>query len=260
MAHDISVCLDLLFREFGEPMSAKQLRAVKAAGFNKVEFWSWRNRDLEATARVLAKLELSAVAMVSSPQGSLVDPSLREAFMNGLRESLPVAQRLGIPNLVVVSGPARAGISDPEQAEAMIRTLRLAAPLAEDHGVTLALEPWNTRIDHPGTFLHSTELALDIVEQVNSPAVRILYDLYHSIVMGEDPRAVLKGRTHLVAHVQVADHPGRHEPGSGNIAWETSLRALADAGYSGSIGLEYIPTDAGTLRSLTYIRNILRRP
>lgn len=258
MNHGVSVCVELLFREFGEPMSLEQLRAVKAAGFDQVEFWSWRNKDVNATRNILADLDLSAVSMVSQPAGSLVDPNLHNAFLTGVRASIPIACQLGIPNLVVVAGPARHGISDAEQSQALSLGLRQAAPMAEDAGITLALEPWNSRIDHVGSFLDSTNLALDVVEEVNSPAVRVLYDVYHSVVMGEDPGTVLQGRGHLVAHAQIADYPGRHEPGSGSIPWEHILLDLRKAGYSGGIGLEYIPSQAGTFQSLEYIGGLLR--
>ena len=91
-------------------------------------------------------------------------------------------------------------------------------------------------------FLVSTKLGLDIVEAVGSPNLRLLFDAYHSAVMGEDMAEVLDGRTHLVAHVQVADMPGRNEPGTGTLDWAETLGALRRLGYDGAIGLEYRPT------------------
>jgi hydroxypyruvate isomerase len=93
------------------------------------------------------------------------------------------------------------------------------------------------------------------VREVNHPAVRLLYDLYHSMVMGEEPEHVLAGSGHLVGHVHIADVPGRHEPGTGTIDWPRQLAALRSAGYSGAIGLEYIPTRA-TESSLELIRRL----
>ena len=97
--------------------------------------------------------------------------------------------------------------------------LKQAAALAEAAGVMLLLEPLNDRVDHPGMYLVSAARGLDIVEAVDSPNLRLLYDLYHSTVMGEETEAVLAGRMHLVHHIQIADMPGRGEPGTGQIDW-----------------------------------------
>jgi hydroxypyruvate isomerase len=107
--------------------------------------------------------------------------------------------------------------------------------------VMLVLEPLNTEL-FATMYLVSTRLGLDIVEAVDSPNLRLLYDVYHSRVMGEDVREVLAGRTHLVAHVQVAGWPGRNEPGTGDLDYADVMQALADLGYTGPIGLEYFPT------------------
>jgi hydroxypyruvate isomerase len=125
---------------------------------------------------------------------------------------------------------------------AAISALKQAAALAEEAGVLLVLEPLNDRVEHPGMFLVSTTLGLDIVEAVDSPNLRLLFDAYHSAVMGEDLADVLSGRAHLVAHVQFADTPGRNEPGTGVIDWLATVSALRELGYDGGIGLEYRPT------------------
>ena len=85
-------------------------------------------------------------------------------------------------------------------------------------------------------------VGLDLVEAVNSPNLRLLYDVWHSAVMGEDMAEVLAGRIHLVAHVQVADMDDRNEPGTGSVDWAKVMQVLRDLGYSGAIGLEYFPT------------------
>ncbi|MBT2512309.1 hydroxypyruvate isomerase family protein [Arthrobacter sp. ISL-30] len=257
MRNELSVCVEMLFREFGDPMSARQLTAAKTAGINKVEFWLWRNKDIDAIERSLADTGLSVLSMVSQPQGHLVDPAQRNEFLQGVRESIPVAKRLEIPNLVVLSGNAREGVPDLEQREALTEALRAAAPLAEEAGVTLILEPLNTRVDHVGNYLDSTKVALDVLNDVDSPNIRLLYDLYHSVVMDEDPAEVLRGAGHLIGHVQIADHPGRHEPGSGGVDWKREIHALQAVGYSGGIGLEYTPSDGDSIKSLQHIREAI---
>ncbi len=155
----------------------------------------------------------------------------------------------------MVSGDARPGVERSRQRDAITEALLRAAPIASKAGVRLLLEPLNTRVDHPGHFLDSTAEALEVINDVDDPAVRLLYDLYHSIVMGEDPQQVLAGSGHLVGHVHVADVPGRHEPGTGTIDWPLQLAALRSAEYSGAIGLEYKPS-RDTESSLELIRQL----
>ena len=128
-------------------------------------------------------------------------------------------------------------------------------PALEHEGIVLAIENLNSSVDHPGTTLDSTTAALDVVDEVDSAAVRLLYDLYHSVVMGESPPVVLHGRLDRVCHVQIADVPGRNEPGTGTIDWPGILGWLWSKGYRGALGLEYLPS-ARTAESLSYIRSV----
>jgi len=107
-------------------------------------------------------------------------------------------------------------------------------------------------VDHAGYFLPSTVEGLDIIDELNRPEIRLIYDIYHSAVMGEDVAEVLKGRLDRVAHVHLADAPGRHEPGSGTMDWRRRLQWLTDNGYRGMVGLEYMPTQSteASLRAL----------
>ncbi len=157
----------------------------------------------------------------------------------------------------MVSGDTRPGVARSEQRKALAEALRRAAPIALQAGVGLLLEPLNTRTDHAGYFLDSTMEALAVIRTVDQPAVRLLYDMYHSMVMAEDPAQVLSGSGPLLGHVHVADVLGRHEPGTGRIDWLRQLKALRSVGYSGAVGLEYVPTQ-DTNSSLGYIRNVIR--
>ncbi|HLV82992.1 MAG TPA: TIM barrel protein, partial [Devosia sp.] len=103
-------------------------------------------------------------------------------------------------------------------------------------------EPLNDRVDHPGYYLTSTSEGLDIVEAVNRPEIGLTYDMYHSMVMGEDPETVLAGRLDRVFHLHIADHPGRHQPGSGHLPIGQKLAWLQAQGYAGAVGLEFRPT------------------
>ena len=254
---ELSACLELLFvADPDEPIGDRVAR-VTASGIRGVEVWSWRNR-LEALERALAEHGATLVSMTVEPMVSLVDASMAADFRVAARASIEAARRLGCETLVIVAGQALPGLTRSAQRAAIVATLRDAAARAEDAGVVLALENLNSRVDHPGTFLDSTEEALDIVDEVVRPGVRLLYDLYHSVTMGEDPATVLGGRMDRVRHVQVADVPGRHEPGSGRIDWEATLERLRADGYRGWLGLEYAPSGYSEA-SLAFIRSASER-
>lgn len=248
---ELSPCIEWLFAEDGRPFPERVARAAEA-GFRRVEFWGTRGKDLEAVARALDDAGVAVTAFLSEPAATHPD------FLRGVEDSSRLAPRMHALNLIVLAGDALAGVDPAEQRRELTRALRQAAPLAASQGVGVLLEPLNTRVDHPGYFLDSTTEALDIVRQVGHPAVRLLYDLYHSVVMGEEPEAVLAGAGQLVGHVHIADAPGRHQPGTGAIDWLKQLAALREAGYTGALGLEYMPMGP-TDESLAFIRELAGR-
>ena len=156
---------------------------------------------------------------------------------------------------IVASGFRVEGMSEEEHFSNAVSVLKKAAALAEEAGVLLVLEPLNTKL-FSAMYLVSTKLGLDIVEAVDSPNLRLLYDVWHSAVMGEDIEEVLRGRTHLVAHVQYADMPDRNEPGTGELNYQYLFRFLDEVGYQGWIGCEYRPR-AGSSAGLGWVRRWL---
>jgi hydroxypyruvate isomerase len=251
---ELSACIELLFTEHERPF-VERVRAAAAAGCDGVEFWSWQDKPLDELADVVVETGVAVAMMVVDPFVDLVDARRSTEFVEAVRGSALAAKRIGCRALVAVSGKALADVPAAEQNEAIVRSLRAAAPVAGEHGVTLLLEPLNTRIDHPGMYLSSTSLGLDLVERIDRPEVRLLYDVYHSVVMGEEPAEVLHGRGDLVGHVHVADTNGRHEPGTGSIGWDRTISVLLDAGYRGFVGMEYSPTvdSADSMRLLNSV-------
>ena len=255
----LSPCLDFIFKNEHENF-CDRIRAAAAMGFRAVEFHFWRNKPLEAVEKTLAETGVRLTSCLVEPRVTLVDPAAAAATLTAVRESLPIARRLDCPALVVASGPIVPGRSAAEQTDAMVDVLKSAARMAEDAGTTLLLEPVNTRVDHPGIFLDLTPDGFAVIEAVGSPRVRLLYDMYHSTCMGESPSEVLAGRMDLVGHVQIADAPGRGEPGSGSIDWHRYLAVLDDLGYRGDIGLEYRPTGDSAVSLRRTIESLGRGP
>lgn len=251
----LSPCIEWQFAdEF--PDMADRVRAAKAAGFEHAEFHLWRDKDADAVGKALAETGMTLTGFCVDPRRSLVDLAQHGELLDAVRDSLKAAKTMGSPPMILASGFTREGVSPEEHFDAAVSVLKQAAALAQEAGVMLVLEPLNDRVDHPGMYLVSTTLGLDIVEAVGSPNLRLLFDLYHSTVMGEDMEAVLNGRMHLVHHVQVADMPGRNEPGTGAIDWVGLISTLRGLGYAGDIGLEYRPT-MPTLESLAKARAAL---
>jgi hydroxypyruvate isomerase len=172
----------------------------------------------------------------------LTDPARHEEFLEGLRRGVDVARRLGTGTMIAQAGDDLPGRTRAEQRAALTACLARAADILKGSGVVLAVEPLNTLVDHLGYFLSSTAEGLDIIDDVARPEIRLLYDLYHSMVMEEVPEDVLAGRVDRIAHIHVADHPGRNQPGTGHLPLRRVLDWLQGQGYAGMAGLEFRPT------------------
>lgn len=238
-AYRLSSCIEWQFTDSGDLDS--RLRAASAAGLELAEFHLWRDKPIEALAAALNETGMRLTGVCVDPRRSIVDPAERDEMVAAVRETIAATACLGKPDLIVASGFRIDGLSEEEHFANAVTALLAAADLAEEAGVTLLLEPLNTRL-FSAMYLVSTKLGLDLVEAVGSPNLRLLYDVWHSAVMGEDMAEVLAGRIHLVAHVQVADMDERNEPGTGSLDWTGIIQTLQDLGYSGAIGLEYFPT------------------
>jgi hydroxypyruvate isomerase len=118
----------------------------------------------------------------------------------------------------------------------------MIAPLAEKAGVTLVLEPLNVYVDHPGYFLDGSAAGFDLVRAVGSPRIKLLYDIYHMQVMEGNIIQTLTSNLDVIGHVHVADVPGRHEPGTGELSYANIFEALRQAGYDKYVGFEFEPT------------------
>ncbi|WP_419998103.1 TIM barrel protein [Streptomyces boninensis] len=254
-AYELSAGIEWLFAENDRPF-ADRIRVAAAEGIAAVEFWPWPGKDLGAIAAACAETGTEVTSFVADTGVRLVDEATHNGFLRRLPAACRTANRLAAPYLVITAGAELPGVERERQHDAVVAGLKAAAPIAADHGVQLILEPLNTRVDHAGHFLHATAHGLDIVREVGHQGAALLYDLYHSVVMGERPAEVLSGAMDLVAHVQIADAPGRHEPGTGNIDWATEIAALHRLGYRGRLGLEYLPS-ATSGASLTALRHAL---
>jgi hydroxypyruvate isomerase len=250
----IATNMEWLFTEAGDD-TGDRIRAAAEHGLTAVEIWGWRDKDLESVRAALDETGVQLLSLIVDPKLDLTDPANHETYLDGVRDSLTVAQRLGAPNLVAVAGDELPGVDRDLQRAAVVKALSQAAAILEGSDVTLLLEPLNTRVDHVGTFLSSTREGLEIIKEVDSPHLRLLLDAYHALIMDENLVVAVGEDIGLVAHIQVADAPGRHEPGTGTIDWAHQFRTLRDLGYTGYWGMEYTPT-VGTVESLARVEQL----
>ena len=234
-----SACIEWLFAA-EEPDVANRVRAAKAAGLDAVEFWRFSNKDCDAIKQALDETGITLAGILCEPIAPLTNPESHQGFIEGVRTSLAAALQLGARVIIAQAGDNQPGVARTVQHAAIVKVLKEAAKILEGSDVVLALEPLNDRVDHPGYYLTSTEEGLDIVDEVGRREIKLLYDIYHAAVMGEEIE-VLAGRLDRVVHVHLADTPGRAEPGSGRLNYAERLEWLAAQGYDGLIGLEYKP-------------------
>jgi hydroxypyruvate isomerase len=255
---ELSPCINLLFREPPDVPFSERVARATAAGHARVDMWDWRHRDVEGLAAALVDNRVTLSVLSCDLEVNITDPSQHDAFLEAIADSAGEAKRPGCSNVIVSAGETVADVDHRTQTRAVVSALRRAAPIAEQHGVTLLLENLNSRDeDQDGCFLVSTRESLAIVDAVGRASVRMLYDLYHSVMMDEDPSEVLAGSMDRIAYVQIADVPGRHEPGTGKIDWRRELGWLLGAGYAGPLGLEYLPTTDSD-ESMHHLKSVLR--
>jgi hydroxypyruvate isomerase len=211
-------------------------------GFPAVEFWEWREKDIDAVAEKSRSRDIAVSGLTAwGFEPGLNQPANHDRFLEEIEASCQVARKLGTEAVTVVGGDDQPGMSQEEMHENIIAGLRRAVPLAQKYGVVLALEPMNIRVDHKGHCLYGSPPAIRICQAVASPWVKINWDLYHMQISEGDLCGRLREGFPYIGYLQLADHPGRHEPGTGEIHYNRVLREAYELGYRGFVGLECVP-------------------
>jgi len=221
----------------------ERLQQAAALGFPAVEMWPWRGKDIDAVADQARRLGLEIAQFTAwgfSP--GLNDPKNHSRFVDEVGASCEIAKKLEVKRMTVVGGDDQPGMAQAEMHQNIIDGLKLGAPVAESHGVTLILEPMNIRVDHKGHCLYGSTPAIHICRAVGSPSVRINWDLYHMHITEGDLCGHLREGIDWIGYVQLSDHPGRHEPGTGEIHYPRVLKELHTLGYRDFVGLECSPS------------------
>ena len=258
MEYDVN--LSILFTELD---LLHRPEAARAAGFEAVEFW-WpfaepvpADAEVERFARAiedagvqLVGLNFYAGDMPAGERGVLSDPARAGEFADNLDVIAELGQRLGCRKFNALYGARLDGVSPERQDEVATESLARAAGVVARIGGVVLLEPVS---GIPGYPLLTAADAVAAMGRVGAGNVQLLFDVYHLVVNGDDPWAVLAERAGRIGHVQIADAPGRGQPGTGGIDFDRFFTALGEAGYDGHVGLEYRPGGASA-ESFGWIR------
>ena len=221
----------------------ENLDQVAAAGYNHVEltgeFQKWSNDDWQRILARMHALKLSVDATSGVSHG-FAEPAGGDPFLADLQTILPAVKRLEAGQIILLSGKRVEGAADGAQHAASIETLKRAADLLDKAGVVGVIEPIDT-LENPTIYLDGVTEALEIVRAVGSPSVKVLYDLYHEQREHGNLIEKLEKNIDAVALIHIADVPGRHEPGTGEINYGNIYRRLAQLNYKGGIAMEFYP-------------------
>lgn len=239
-----------------------RFEAAAEAGFRGVEYQFPYACDRHVIAGRLREFGLEMV-LINLPAGDpragdagiACDPTRIEEFRDGVAEGIEFARALDCPQLNCLAGIAPAGIEAGRLREILIENLRFAAERFAGAGLRLLVEPINTR-DRPGFYLSRPDQAMEIIDAVGADNLFLQFDVYHAQVMQGDIVRSFQIYRDRIAHVQIADNPGRHEPGTGELNFPFILDAIDRAGYEGWVSCEYAPS-SNTVASLGWARDYL---
>lgn len=240
MGLKLSVCTDAVF--FRQD-TVEAMKAVKAAGCSTIEFWHWTNKDIPAIKKAMRELEMD-IAAIMNDAISLTDPRFRDEYVRHCEQTIRVAQDLGCGMIITTVGDSVPGMSRDDQHRSIVEGLKRCAPMLEKADILLVIEPLNVTVDpyHPDYFLTSSKEAFRIVDEVGSPCVKVLYDIYHQQINEGNLINTITANIDKIGHLHGAGLPGRNEITKGEINYQAVLDAVKKTNYEGFFGLEYTPT------------------
>lgn len=246
---------------FTEVSFLDRFQAARDAGFEAVEFLFPYEHDAADIASALKQAGLT-LALFNFPAGDFgagdrglaSDPSRVDVFRQSVDLAMSYAQVLKPEKMNCLAGKIIPGVSRQVQLDTLVANLRHAADAAASQGVRLVMEPL-IPFDAPGYLVSAPDDGFAVIEQADHPNLKVEYDIYHAQRTQGNMTSTLAARMPLIGHIQIADSPDRHEPGTGEINFPYVLKAIDDAGYDGWVSLEYKPS-ADTSASLDWLRTM----
>lgn len=225
---------------------------AKKCGFSAFENLSWVGLDLEKASDYLKKEEMiNTSLLIESTDSSLnkyldwthgmVYEDSKEPFMKAFRETISVCRILGVPNIVATCGNERFDIEREKQIEMVADLLSEFGKIADENSICVVFEPLNVLVDHTGYLISESSEAFDLVKRVDSPAVKVLFDIYHQQITEGNVIRNITENIDLIGHFHIADNPGRQEPGTGELNYTNIFSAIKKSGYD-----KYLAFECGT--------------
>jgi hydroxypyruvate isomerase len=249
---------------FNEVPFMDRFRAAAQAGFAGVEYLFPYDYDKDELADALRANRLQQVLhnlpagnWNEGERGIACHPGRVGEFQDGVGEAIEYATRLGCRQVNCLAGLVPEGVAPGRLRTTFMSNLKFAALKLKEHGIRLLMEPINTR-DMPGFYLTHTAQAVDIIREVGSDNLFVQYDIYHMQIMEGDLASTIEKHLAHIAHMQLADNPGRHEPGTGEINYPFLFAHVDRIGYTGWIGCEYKPATT-TAAGLSWVQPYLHR-
>lgn len=232
-----SVCIDAVMEK--QTVSEATVQ-VKSCGIDAFEFWGWWDKDIDELVDARESNQL-AISACCTRFISLVDPATRSEYLAGLEESIAAAKKLGTSTLISQVGDARPGVGRAEQHQCLVDGLKEAAPMLEAAGVRLVIEPLNELVDHAGYYLIRSDEAFQVIDEVSSQHVKVVFDIYHQQISEGHLIHNITANIEKIGHFHAAGNPGRHELSHGEINYSQVFESIRKTSYDGYVGLEYWP-------------------
>jgi len=228
----------------------QRLEAAAKSGIPSVqlvaEYVNWDDAEYRRVNGLRRSLPIAVDALLGQTDWrkrpvSLVDPAHRDGFLADIRRAITAAKKLDCPRIILMSGDELKGVPRASQYASLVEGLKRGGEIAARENVTLILEPLNSLVNHAGYFLSSGVEGLKAVREADNPHVKLLFDIYHQQVQEGNIIDTFSKNIQHIAVFHVADCPGRHDPGTGELHYENIYRAIAKAGFQGHIAMEYLP-------------------
>jgi hydroxypyruvate isomerase len=230
------------FEEKVEMAAKAGIQSVELVG----EHSNWTDADIERIKKHCRSFRVGMDTISSTPNWgrmkiSMVDPAQRDNLLAEVQKNLDFARKLEIPMALLMSGNVIPGKSYEEQWASLVEGSKRCGDLAAKAGITLIVEPLNTKVNHKGYFLDSCVEGLRLMKEVDHPHVRLLFDIYHEQVQLGNVTRTIQAAAPYVKVFHVADNPGRNDPGTGEMNYDNIYKAIRKTGYEGYITMEYLP-------------------
>jgi len=257
---DFSICIEPIYQDKNFQDKCLELKNL---GFSYIEFWSAEDKDWEW---MKSELPINVALFSGQRDGTTYLESDRVGYLQEIEKNILRAKSIGVNTLMLLMDPLNdtGGVDQPnseipwsKKLKETITTLGEVGKLGEKYDFHFVFEPLNTRLDHPGYSLASTEKAIEVIKGVDSPRVKLLFDAYHMGMMGEDVYKQVVENLMYIGHIHLANWPGRTGPDSkGEFNFKKFISLLKENNYQGFVGFEYFP-EFDSIQSLNAIKELM---